>query len=348
MQACDKQKMKTKLFIIYKLVLYFVWTTIMKARKLEMQRLEEMKRWMWKSAMAVALFWVLSLMSPSEWYAKDMKKLDDGAVAMEIAKPSKKFDILKAMGFEMETKKMWSWIGLSGIDWGKDLDSGWGPDKGKDLDSDWGTDQGKDLDQSSEGSRIGVHGSVQLWSGVVPDLAEVCSDKPSMMICVDASDKGTWLWLTVIRLDDFHSDSKYPASKATVISPYRGKTFKDGKLSVWVSWDYTIIDELPDASGLMSKAVLSYSLDSGWTFEWKYMHTFSKWKDSDAIRVWITKKIGDVLELTAQWWYKSDYGRKFFGRVTVDIDLWGWFWAQMSCIAKDGKLTPTAWIVYKF
>lgn len=334
MQACDKQKMKIKLFIIYEQVLYCIRTITMKTKKLEMQCLEKMKRWIWESAKAVALFWVLSLVSPSEWHAKNMEKLDDGVVAMEIAKPNKKADILKTMDFEMEMKKEWGWVDLSSDEQETD-----------DSDLDLEADQGKNLDKPSEESRIGVHWSVQLWTSVVPDLAEVCSDKPSMMICVDASDKKTWLWLTVIRMDDFHSDPEYPASKATVISPHWRKSFKDRKLSVWVSWDYSVIDALPDAGGLQSKTVLSYSLDSGWTFEWKYMHSFSKWKDSDAIRLWIIKKVNDILEFTAQWWYKSDYGRKFFGRVIVDIDLWGWFSAQMSCIAKDGKLTPTVWII---
>ena len=195
--------------------------------------------------------------------------------------------------------------------------------------------------------RLQVHGFVQVWTSVVPDFAGIFSDKVSGMVCIDAKDKGTWLWLTIVRLDDFHTDPKYPLSRASVVVPYWTISSKDGKRSGWASVEFSFIDQMPGSVGVTPVIVWSYS-DSGWTIEWKYFHDFQEWKDMDAVRLWITKKIWKILSLTAQWWYKSDYAGKVYGRVIADVDLWGWFWAQLSCIAKDWKLIPTWWVMYRF
>ena len=211
----------------------------------------------------------------------------------------------------------------------------------------WGDEWGSEWEKVGQESRIWVHGFVQVWTSVVPDFAGIFSDKVSGMVCIDAKDKATWLWLTVIRLDDFHTDPEYPLSRAGVVVPYRTISSKDGKRSGWASVEFSFIDQMPGDIGVTPVIVWSYR-EWGWTIEWKYFHDFREWEDMDAVRLWITKKIWKILSLTAQWWYKSDYAGKVYGRVIADVDLWGWFWAQLSCIAKDWQLIPTGWVMYRF
>ena len=195
---------------------------------------------------------------------------------------------------------------------------------------------------------IWVSWFIQVWTSVVPDFAGVFSDKPSMLLCVDASDKKSWLWISYIRLDDFHEDPDYPVSKASVFVPHRNKSLKDWKWDIWASVECTFIDQQPEGTSIMPVIVWTYNTSSWWSFEWKYFHGFQKGQDTDAIRLWITKKIWDALSITAQWWYQTDYDKKVFWRIIADIDLWNWFGAQVSWIAKDWKITPTAWVIYKF
>ena len=149
-------------------------------------------------------------------------------------------------------------------------------------------------------------------------------------------------------MDDFDTDPQHPFSQATVVSPHWDKSFLGWKVSVWVAWQYLLVDKMPLANWLTAKMVGSYSTDDWWTFEWTYFHSFKDGPDVDAFRLWITKKISQALSITAQWRYKSDYTWGVFGRVIVDISMWHWLWVQMSCIAKDGKFIPTAWVAYRF
>ena len=169
-----------------------------------------------------------------------------------------------------------------------------------------------------------------------------------MLLCVDATDSKSWLWVSYIRLDDFHKDQDYPVSRASVLVPHRSKTLWDWKWTIWSSVECTYVDNSPDMSEIMPLVFGSYSTKDGWTFEWKYFHEIMKWPDADAFRLTVTKKVSEALSLTAQWWYKSDYDGKVFGRVVVDVDLGNWFGVQVSWIAKDWKITPTAWVAYKF
>ena len=290
------------------------------------QSLEERKAsgvWMFATA---ALVWALSLLSPSEWSAKTVSSIDEGAKVTEVTLP----------WTEVEQKK--DTISLKdAIQW-LEGERSWVSEEDeprKESDPEWE-------------SRIWVHGFVQVWTSVVPDFAGIFSDKTSAMIGIDAKDSKTWLWLTVIRLDDFHTDPEYPLSRASVVVPYWTISSKDGKRSAWASVEFSFIDQMPETVGVMPVVVWTYS-QGGWTFEWKYFHDIVKWwKDMDAFRLWITKKIWDMLSLTAQWWYKSDYKGKVFWRVIADVDLWWGFWAQLSCIARDWKLTPTMGVFYKF
>ena len=298
----------------------------MKKKELEMTSLEERRAsgvWMFATA---ALVWALSVLSPSEWSAKTVSSIDEGAKVTEVTLP----------WTEVEQKK--DTISLKdAIQW-LDGEKTWISEEdepGKEPDPEWW-------------SRLWVHGFVQVWTSVVPDFAGIFSDKTSAMIGIDAKDSKTWLWLTVIRLDDFHTDPEYPLSRASVVVPYWTISSKDGKRSAWASVEFSFIDQLPETVWYTPVVVGTYSSD-GWSIEWKYFHDFREWEDMDAVRLWITKKdIWDILSLTWQLWYKSDYVDKVYGRVIVDVSLWDWFWAQLSCIVRDWKLTPTMWVMYRF
>jgi hypothetical protein len=209
----------------------------------------------------------------------------------------------------------------------------------------WGKEQNKKIDKKE--SRIWVHGFVQVWTSVVPDFANICSDKFSVMLAIDAKDLKTWLWLTAITLDDFHKNPDYPWSKANVLVPYWNYSSSDGKRSGWASVEFSFSDQLTWDVWITPVVVWSYSTN-WWTFEWKYFHDIRDWKDMDAFRLWITRKIWDMLSLTTQWWYKSDYSKKVYFRGIVDVNFWGGFCGQMSCIIKDGEIIPTRWVIYKY
>lgn len=270
---------------------------------------ETKKVWRWKVLPTAALLYAL-LCSPQEWHAKTISGIEWWANQTEMTSPVK----------------------TDSLEWTKTIQ---GLMKELEQEKKWKTD-------------IWVSGFVQVWTSVVPDFASVCSDKPSMLLCVDATDSKSWLWVSYIRLDDFHKDQDYPVSRASVLVPHRSKTLWDWKWSVWSSVECTYVDNSPDMSEIMPLVFGSYSTKDGWTFEWKYFHEIMKWPDADAFRLTVTKKVSEALSLTAQWWYKSDYDGKVFGRVVVDVDLGNWFGVQVSWIAKDWKITPTAWVAYKF
>lgn len=298
--------------------------------------LERLEKWwaVWSTLkwllLSTALFWALSW-SPTEAWAKTASSEGDGVKVTEVTQPW------------TEVMQSWAevtqqWIGETkqkgtisledAIDMMKKDESWIEPDPGDE-------------------SRLKVHGFVQVWTSVVPDFAGIFSDKVSGMVAIDAKDQKTWLWVSVIRLDDFHTDPEYPLSRASVVVPYWTISSKDGKRSGWTSVEFSFIDQMPGDIGVTPVVVWSYS-DDGWTIEWKYFHDFREWEDMDAVRLWITKKIWKILSLTAQWWYKSDYAGKVYGRVIADVDLGGWFWAQLSCIARDWQLIPTGWVMYRF
>jgi len=191
-----------------------------------------------------------------------------------------------------------------------------------------------------------THWMLYVWTWVAWDFAEVCSDRWTLIAVVDMSHPQTWLGFTSIRLDDFHNDPDQPASRATVFNLHWNKKF--WRFWLWVEWKYTFIDHLPQANGFSPDVVLSYTTDGWRRFEWMYAHKFKTWEDSDAFRLTIEKGLNEALKITWQWWYETWYKWHFYGRIILDVKLWKWFWAQLSCIFKNGKLTPTAWIVYQF
>ena len=64
--------------------------------------------------------------------------------------------------------------------------------------------------------------------------------------------------------------------------------------------------------------------------------------------IWATKTFNETFSLAAQAFYKYDWNHKFSGRVQANVNLKNGLWAQLSFTAKDWKITPTAWVMYKF
>jgi len=235
-------------------------------------------------------------------------------------------------------------------DWKDGTTVGRDPEWDDECDDEWENDEWQawvDEKKQWDGKWwIVTHWMLYGWTWVAWDFAEVCSDRWTLIAVVDMSHPQTWLWFTWIRLDDFHNDPDQPASRATVLNLHWNKKF--WRFWLWVEWKYTFIDHLPQANWFSPDVVLSYTTDGWRTFEWMYAHKFKDWPDSDAFRLSISKKVNDALKITWQWWYETWYDKHFYGRIIVDVNLWNWFWAQLSCIWKYWKLTPTAWVIYQF
>ncbi len=196
--------------------------------------------------------------------------------------------------------------------------------------------------------RIQTHGFAQVWSNVAPDFAERLSDKPSLMLCIDASDKKTWLWLTVARLDDFHDDPEYPASKATVLNTHWNKSFwKDGRVSITVEWKSTFIDNLPSANGFTADVVWSYTTEKWLTTELTYFHWFKEGKDMNAVRISVSQNIGSVLKATWKVWIKSDSNPKAYWQAGLEANK-NWMWLQFGVIGKGKTRTPIISVRHTF
>lgn len=197
-------------------------------------------------------------------------------------------------------------------------------------------------------SKFSIGWMVQFWTGVAWDAAEVLSSRPELLTVLDISHKKTWLWISFVRVDDFSSDITNPFSQVTIVNPYWSTTlWKDGKFRVTAEWKYTFVDKMPEASWFSPDLKLSYS-DKWWTIEWMYIHKFQKWPDSDAFRLSVSKKLDEILELTAQWWYETWYDKHFFGRLIATVDLWHGYYLEMSCIAKHGEFIPTIWVIKRW
>ncbi len=125
MQACDKQKLKTKIFIIYKLVLYFTQTTTMKTRELEMQRQERKYITRGKVLPTATLLWAL-LWAPTDWLAQTTSGVNDGAITTDVVKKDsvhQKVTMMPSSSFEMQQDLPWIepdpdlWDGDEWISW---------------------------------------------------------------------------------------------------------------------------------------------------------------------------------------------------------------------------------------
>lgn len=51
--------------------------------------------------------------------------------------------------------------------------------------------------------KLEIHGMIRWGSDVTPLLWSVLSDNPALMLTIDASNPQTWLWVSVIRANDF-------------------------------------------------------------------------------------------------------------------------------------------------
>jgi len=195
-------------------------------------------------------------------------------------------------------------------------------------------------------SPIEIHWSVRWGSDVTPLFWSVLSDRPALILTLDVSNPKTWLWASVIRADDFSKSMDNPASQVTLVDLYWQKKF----WKVWVTavWEFASIDKLPWAENITPLVWVTYDAWLWWTFDAWAWHTFQKWEDEDMIRLWVTKKLDETFSLAAQVFINSGLSKKVSGRVQANVTLGKWFWAQLSFIAKDGKITPTAWVIFKF
>ena len=201
---------------------------------------------------------------------------------------------------------------------------------------------------SDEEWKFALNWTAIVWTGVAWDSDEILSERlTTVTVVVDVSHIPTWAWISVARVDDFHNDPEQPLSRVTVLNPHINKNFWE-KWEFWVAveWKYTFIDNLPEANWFSPDVVLSYKANWWRSFEWVYAHKFLSWPDSDSFRLSVAKQINEAVRLTWQWWYETWYDKHFYWRVIVDVNLWNWFWAQVSCMAKHWELTPTAWIVF--
>ena len=195
-------------------------------------------------------------------------------------------------------------------------------------------------------SKIEIHGSVRWGSEVTPLLWSVLSDRPALILTLDVSNPQTWLWASVIRADDFSKSMENPASQVTLVDLYWQKKF----WKVWVTavWEYASIDKLPWAESITPLVWVTYDAWKWWIFDAWVWHTFQKWEDVDMLRIWVTKKLDEAFSVAAQVFYNSELAKKVYIRVQADVSFGKWFGAQLSFIYKEGKLTPTMWVVYGF
>jgi len=197
-------------------------------------------------------------------------------------------------------------------------------------------------------SKISIGWMFEVWSGVAADAAEVCSTNPELLSVLNMSHKKTGLWISLVRLDDFSKDMSNPCSQVTIVNPYWStKLWPDGKFSVTAEWKYTFFDKIPELNGFSPDIKLAYS-DKGWTVEAMYIHKFQKWADSDAFRLSVSKTFDEILQLTTRAWFETGYDKHFYGQIIATVDLGHGFLVEMSFIAKYWKITPTAWILYRF
>lgn len=194
-----------------------------------------------------------------------------------------------------------------------------------------------------------VHGMLHLWTEIIPDFFDITSDRPAVLCVWDVTNPTTWLWITLVRADDFSKDPNNPFSQATVINPHRSKEFWvwNWKLKMGVECKYNLIDKMPEANWFTPDIVWSFSTKNWWTFEGVYTHRFQKWKDSDAFRLSIAKQINEKLQLTGQVLYDTWYAKKVCWRAIIDLNLWNGFKVQLSWVIKNDKFTPTFWLIYQ-
>ena len=316
----------------------------MKEKMTRMQWVGKKSLVRWKVLPVAALLYALWL--PQEWSAKGLSGMDEETTVMEITPQveDKKADTIDLWPLVRWTsvKDPDDWISEWDEDEKEPWITGWDWDDVDEGEEDW--DEGKW--EKKEKSNISVHGTVRWGSDVTPLLWSVLSDKPALMLSIDVSHSKTWLWTTLIRLDDFDKSMDSPASQVTILDMYWQKQI--WKASVILDWEYMTIDKLSGADSFTPIVWCTYDAWKWWTLDTWAWHCFQKWDDVDVVRLWIAKKLDECLSLAAQGFYSSDLSKKFYGRVQADVKLWGWFGVQLSFIAKEWKITPTAWVLYKF
>jgi len=212
--------------------------------------------------------------------------------------------------------------------------------------SDWESVKTSKDEWNEKGSRIQVHGSARLWSNVTPLLGSVLSDKPAVRLTIDASDPKSGIWASVIRFDDFDKSMDNPASQLTMLDLYCQKQF--WKFSITWVWEYVNIDKIAESDSFTPIVWCTYDAWKWWTIDTWFCHTFQKWTDENDLRIWVTKVFNEAFSLAAQTFIKHNWNLNTSLRVQANVTLENGFWAQLDLIAKDWKITPTVWVMYKF
>ena len=179
----------------------------MKTRKMESERVGTRWAWRWKALPAVALLYALSW-SAQNCSAKSLSSVDDEWIVTEVTqqkavetKDDRTFDMRaliqsapvkpeelweKSWDEDEKEPKLWWWDG-------DDKDETVDDEKTVELEK-----LMKELkSEKKKESQIWVGWFIQVWTSIVPDFASILSDKPSLMVCIDASHKKTWLWITI-------------------------------------------------------------------------------------------------------------------------------------------------------
>lgn len=217
---------------------------------------------------------------------------------------------------------------------------------------------------------FGTSWVVMYWSPVIPDFADVVSNKPAALGVFNLTHKKSWLTLTTVWLTDFDfskSNESNPLSTVFVANPNYSKSweFKSGNSAqLTVNSKINVAPKIRDEN---DNPYISYTPDiiwsytaKGWTVEWMYSHDFKE--NNDVIRASVSKTI-ENLQFTLQAWYDKAYAKthkapgylRLLANVDLwDLDLWLWknnndkLWLQVSLIVKNGKVVPTGSLLLKF
>lgn len=280
----------------------------MKERITSTQCVEQKKSWKWQGLLTAALAWALFLWAPAEWFTQNVSKADEGAKVAEVTQPTTESASTKMISLASAMQEF--------------------------------------MEEEIKKPKIDVHGMIRWGSDVTPLLWTKLSNEPAIILSIDVSNPQTWLWATLIRADDFNKSMDNPASQATIMDLYWQKQFWNA--SIMVDWEYVSLDKLPGSDSFTPIVWCTYDVWKWWNLDAWACHTFQKWDDVDIIRLWVTKNLDKGLSLAAQAFYSSNLSKKFYGRVQANVKLGGWLWVQLSFIAKNWEITPTAWIQYNF
>ena len=107
-----------------------------------------------------------------------------------------------------------------------------------------------------------------------------------------------------------------------------------------------MLDNFPEWNWFTPFASCSYDIN-----KWKNNIglTFFHEQKNDSLRLSFQQKIFGALDILAQWWYDTNYDKHFSWAITLNANLWQWFWLQANCKReRDGKIVLTSGVIYQF